>query len=126
MDGLAVEFGKGLRRMVFRVAPEMCAAQPPQLLLGGGKAELGDFVGALHDGEDLAVGPQRHGMPEHAANVAVEVREDHRFRSVVGPASPLGVDLPALLVVAGPGGGLGQSSRAAQSSPSQFDGLRPH
>ena len=132
LDGLAVEFGKGLRqvvqraahdahvvraqqvrgqrglrRLVFHVPPEMRAAQPPpQLLLGGGEEVLGDIVRALHDGEDLAVGSPRHGMPEQAVDVAVQVREDHRLRSVVGPARLLGGDLLAQLVMVGLGGGL--------------------
>ena len=75
-DGLAVEFGqglrqtvqraahdahvfraqqvcgqRGLRRLVFHVPAEMGAAQPPpQLLLGDGEEMLGHMVGALHDG----------------------------------------------------------------------------
>ena len=48
----------------------------------------------------------RHGMPEQAVDIAVEVREGHRFRVVVGPARPLRVGLPAQLVTIGLDSGL--------------------
>ena len=60
-------------------------------------AQRGILVVALHEGEGLAVvGPRRHWLPEQAVGMAVKVREKHRFRSVAGPARPLGVDLHRL------------------------------
>ena len=69
----------------------MRAAQvPPQLLLGDGEELLGEIVGARHDGERPTAGTSRHGMPEQAVAVAVQVSEDHRFRPVVAQPRPLG------------------------------------
>ena len=81
-------------------------------------AQRGILVVALHEGEGLAVvGPRRHGLPEQAVEMAVKVRENHRFRSVAGPARSLCVDLHRLQ----PGRNSGQVRRRATA---QLRGIR--
>ena len=78
---LQVRRQSSLCRLILHVTTELCATQAPaQILFGKAGEVFGDVIRAFDHGDDLARVVERHGTPEQAVAVAIQIIEHDRFR----------------------------------------------